>query len=156
MKLRRFEATLALPRPAGMLLEFFADPRNAERMTPPFLNFSFAGAPPERIVRGVTIEYRLRIYRVAVRWITLVEAYEPPSRFAYVQLKGPYALWRHTVACEAIGPRDTRVRDMVEYAMPLGPAGAIAHAVFAGRAIRRVFDFRAAELSRMFSGAAES
>lgn len=52
MKLRRFEATLTLPRPAGVLLEFFADPRNVERVTPPFLHFSFAGAPPERIVRG--------------------------------------------------------------------------------------------------------
>ena len=150
MKLRHFDTCVTLEQPACILFDFLADPHNLERVTPTFLRFEFAGAPPANIEKGATIDYRLRIYGVAVRWITLVEVYEPPSRFTYIQLKGPYAFWRHTMRCESITDGGTAVRDIVDYAMPYGPIGAIAHALLIGRGLRQVFGFRAAELHGIF------
>ena len=40
------------------------------------------------------------------------------------------------------------MRDVVRYALPLGPLGDLAHALFVGRDVRRIFDHRAEALRR--------
>ena len=57
------------------------------------------------------------------------------------QLRGPYRLWHHTHEF-APHPDGTLIRDCVRYALPLGPIGAVAHAVLVRRDLARVFDYR--------------
>jgi ligand-binding SRPBCC domain-containing protein len=64
------------------------------------------------------------------------------------QESGPYAVWRHTHLFEADGDA-TVVRDLVEYVEPLGPLGRVAHALFVGRALERIFDFRRDAIARL-------
>ena len=45
--------------------------------------------------------------------------------------------------------RDTVVRDHVDYALPLGPFGAVAHAAFVERDLARIFDYRRAAVARL-------
>jgi ligand-binding SRPBCC domain-containing protein len=112
---------------------FFGDPRNLERITPPWLHFRILEAPDE-LGAGSLLHYRLRLFGVPVGWRTRIEAWEPPRRFVDVQLRGPYRLWEHMHELEAVAG-GTLIRDRVRYRAPL-------HAPV-GRVLRAIFDYRA-------------
>jgi ligand-binding SRPBCC domain-containing protein len=98
-------------------------------------------ADPIAMRPGTLIEYRLRLHRLPVNWLTRIETWLPGRRFEDRQVRGPYRLWHHRHTFE---PCDggTRVRDLVRYAMPLGPLGRLAHAAVVRRDLERIFDFR--------------
>ena len=56
-------------------------------------------------------------------------------------MRGPYRLWHHTHTFEPDGD-GTLMRDVVRYALPLGPLGELAHALLVRRDLDRIFDFR--------------
>ena len=66
------------------------------------------------------------------------------------QLKGPYSLWRHTHTFEEV-EGGTRMTDHVEYAVPLGPLGSIARAIFVTRMVEKIFDYRARVIGERFA-----
>ena len=90
---------------------------------------------------GALIEYRLRLHRLPIRWLTRIEEWEPGRRFVGAQVRGPYALWRHTHRFEPDGD-GTRVSDEVRYALPFGPLGELARRGFVERDLERIFDHR--------------
>jgi ligand-binding SRPBCC domain-containing protein len=97
---------------------------------------------------GALIEYRLVLHGLPISWLTRIEAWEPGVRFVDAQLTGPYRLWHHTHEFAPDGAGATLMRDTVRYALPLGPLGEVAHRAFVARDLRRIFDFRAAEVGR--------
>jgi ligand-binding SRPBCC domain-containing protein len=137
-----------LPRTPEDVFPFFADASNLETITPPWLSFSVTTPRPIAMRLGTIIEYRLRLHGLPIRWLTQIEAWEPGVRFVDRQLRGPYALWHHTHEFEATADGGTLMRDTVRYALPLGPAGALAHGLFVRRDLDRIFDFRRAEVAR--------
>jgi ligand-binding SRPBCC domain-containing protein len=90
---------------------------------------------------GALIEYRLTLHALPLRWLTRIEAWEPGRRFADRQVRGPYRLWHHTHTFDA-HERGTVMRDVVRYALPLGPIGRLARAVVVRRDLDRIFDYR--------------
>ena len=92
---------------------------------------------------GALIRYRLRVHRMPVGWLTAIREWDPPRRFVDEQLRGPYALWHHTHTFEALDPSTTLMRDVVRYALPLGPLGELARRLFVARDVEAIFDFRA-------------
>jgi ligand-binding SRPBCC domain-containing protein len=130
---------------------FFADARNLERITPPWLHFRVLTPDPIEMGAGTLIEYRLRLHRIPIDWLTRIERWTPGRGFEDRQLRGPYRLWHHTHSFERCDG-GTRVRDVVRYAMPLGPLGRIAHAVLVRRDLERIFDFRRDAVAAVFPG----
>lgn len=134
-------------RPLDDVFAFFADAGNLELLTPRFLRFRILTPLPITMRAGARIDYALSLFGVPVRWRTLITVWEPGVRFVDVQESGPYAVWRHTHTFEARGA-DTLVRDAVDYALPLGPLGRLAHAVMVQRTLDRIFDFRGEAIRR--------
>jgi ligand-binding SRPBCC domain-containing protein len=135
---------------------FFADARNLEAITPPWLRFHVVTPRPIDMHAGTLIEYRLRLHGLPIRWLTRIEEWVPGERFVDAQVKGPYALWHHTHEFEPTRDGGTLMRDTVRYALPLGPLGEVAHRLFVARDLRRIFDYRRDQLSlapRMFEDA---
>ena len=122
---------------------FFADARNLEVITPPFLRFSVVTPGDIELRTGTLIQYRLRLHGLPVNWLTAIQAWDPPHCFVDVQVSGPYALWHHTHLLEPHA-EGTLMRDVVRYALPLGPLGALAHTAFVRRDVERIFDYRGA------------
>ena len=121
--------------------DFFADPFNLEAITPPWLGFEVATPGPIAMGAGALIEYRLKLHALPLRWLTRIEAWDPGRRFADRQVRGPYRLWHHTHTFDA-HERGTVMRDVVCYALPLGPIGRLARAVVVRRDLDRIFDYR--------------
>jgi ligand-binding SRPBCC domain-containing protein len=141
-KVHLLERTQHLDLPADEAFEFYADARNLERITPPWLGFQLVASGPIEMRAGALIDYRLKLHGLPVRWRTRIDTWEPPVRFVDVQLRGPYALWEHTHTFEPDGENAVVIGDRVRYALPLGPLGRIAHEVLVRRDIERIFDFR--------------
>jgi ligand-binding SRPBCC domain-containing protein len=147
MRLHLLEREQLVARPVDEVFAFFAEARNLEAITPPWLRFSVLTPEPLRLRRGALIEYRLALHRLPLRWVTRIEAWEPGCLFVDRQVRGPYRVWhhRHEFEPHAAG---TVVRDRVRYALPLGVLGAAAHLAFVRRDLRRIFDFRRAAVAR--------
>ena len=131
---------------------FFGDALNLEAITPPLLRFSVITPSPIPMGVGTLIQYRLRLHGIPVSWLTSIQEWEPDRRFVDVQVRGPYSLWHHTHTFEPDRSGGTIMRDHVRYALPLGPAGELAHRVFVRRDLERIFEFRAAAVLRRLGG----
>jgi ligand-binding SRPBCC domain-containing protein len=137
-------------RPRSEVFAFFADAANLERLTPPSLRFSILTPLPIAMRPGAVIQYRLSLFGVPFRWRTVIEAFEPEARFIDVQASGPYAVWRHLH--EFVEVRGgTLIRDRVEYALPLGPLGELAHSLFVRRQLEAIFGYRRGVVERLFA-----
>ncbi|HEU4943228.1 MAG TPA: SRPBCC family protein [Gaiellaceae bacterium] len=139
------ERSQLVPTPLEQTFDFFADPRNLEAITPPWLHFRILDAP-DRLRRGSRLRYSLRLFRIPIRWTTEITAWDPPHGFTDTQLRGPYRVWVHEHRLEDLGT-GTRVMDRVRYRVPLGPAGRAANRLLVRGWLDEIFDFRARRLA---------
>ena len=130
-----------VPLPRPRVFAFFADPRNLEAITPEFLRFRILPPVPLALHVDSRIDYRLSLFGVPFRWRTRIEDWQDDERFVDVQERGPYALWHHTHSFGDV-EGGTQVSDRVEYALPLGVLGEVAHPILVGRTLARIFDHR--------------
>jgi ligand-binding SRPBCC domain-containing protein len=141
--------TQRIPRPREAVFAFFADASNLEEITPPFLRFRILTPAPVEMRTGARIDYALSLFGIPLRWRSRITAWEPGVRFVDEQESGPYASWRHVHEFESDGAA-TLVRDVVDYSLPMGPLGSLAHALFVERTLGRIFDFRREAIRRRF------
>jgi ligand-binding SRPBCC domain-containing protein len=156
MRTYTLERAQLIERPRAETFAFFGDAFNLERITPPFLRFRVLTAPPIKMTEGTLLEYRLALFGIRFYWKTLIERWSEDEFFVDSQLKGPYALWRHTHTFERLTASSTVVRDHVEYRIPFSFAGRVAHTIFVKRVLKRIFDYRARAIVRLLAPAGES
>jgi ligand-binding SRPBCC domain-containing protein len=143
----RFECEQWLPARREDLFRFFSDATNLQAITPPWLHFRIMTAEPITIREGTTIDYRLRLHGVPLRWRSAITKWNPPTQFVDEQLRGPYRRWVHTHSF--VEERDgTTVHDSVEFDIPFAPLVA----PFVKRDIRKIFAFRREILAERFPG----
>lgn len=138
------ERTQLVQRGLDETFAFFADPRNLEAITPPWLHFRILEAP-DRLERGSFLRYRLRLYGIPVRWLTEIESWQPPRGFSDRQLRGPYLLWLHSHRFAPVAA-GTEIYDNVRYRVPGGP---LAPTRLVRRLVDEIFDYRAARLREL-------
>ena len=138
-----------MARPLQEVFEFFAKAENLAELTPPWLHFRILSVSPGPLRQGTLIRYALRWRIFPIRWTTEIAEWEPPHRFVDVQLKGPYSLWRHEHRFKAEG-NGTRILDEVQYRVPLGPLGAIAHKLKVRKDVKSIFAYRHSVIRRLF------
>jgi uncharacterized protein YbjT (DUF2867 family)/ligand-binding SRPBCC domain-containing protein len=155
MTLHTLTASQLVPHPHDEVFAFFAEPGNLARLTPPAMQFEFL-TDDRRMHPGLILDYRLRpLFGVPVRWQTLIDRYDAPRSFHDLQARGPYRAWRHTHTFEAVDG-GTLVRDEVEYELPFGPLGEVAHRLAVRRQLTEIFRFRARAIASIFEPAAAS
>lgn len=128
--------------------DFFADAFNLEAITPPWLRFRITTPRPIAMQEGTTIDYRLRLWGVPVKWQTRIEVWQPPFRFVDMQVRGPYRWWWHEHTLEP-HPQGTLMRDRVEYRAAID---AIVTPLFVRRSVETIFDYRMDAIERIFFG----
>ena len=149
MKLCEIHRQQVVGRPIQEVFAFFSVPENLARVTPPAMAFRVLTPSPVAMRRGTLIDYVVRVAGIPLRWRSLITAFEPPHLFVDEQLRGPYDFWHHTHRFEE-HQGGTLIADHVLYALPLGPLGRLAHALFVRRQLRALFDFRARMIESLF------
>ena len=145
---RVFAASQWVPTPLDETFAFFAEARNLERITPPFLRFRIVTPAPIPMRVGTLIDYRLRLRGIPVRWRTEITAWDPPRSFTDMQVRGPYRKWvhRHDLVEENGG---TRVDDTVTYAVP---GGALVDRLIVRPDLDRIFGYRRSAIRELLGG----
>jgi hypothetical protein len=138
-----------IARPIEDVFAFFADARNLEKITPPWLGFKILSISSGSIEEGTVIRYRLRLHGIPFYWRTEICDWNPPHCFVDEQAKGPYKRWRHTHRFEAHGGR-TKMNDEVQYSLPFGVLGRIVHALKVRADVNRIFDYRRLRIDALF------
>lgn len=151
MKIYVLEREQLVRAPAACVFEFFSNAENLEAITPGFLGFEILTPTPVEMRKDAEITYRLRMAGVPIRWRTRITSWEPGRGFVDEQESGPYALWEHTHRFEETD-RGVLVSDRVRYALPFGPLGRLAHALWVHSALARIFDFRFARVRERLEG----
>jgi ligand-binding SRPBCC domain-containing protein len=148
VNIHRLQREQYVARPLADVFDFFAEAHNLERITPPWLSFTVLTPDPIEMRVGALIDYRLHVHGIPLRWTSRIEDWEPGRSFVDRQLRGPYGLWqhRHTFAEQGQG---TVVGDEVDYAMPFGALGDLAHPLFVRRDLERIFTYRHEAVPRL-------
>ncbi|MEZ5101526.1 MAG: TIGR01777 family oxidoreductase [Thermoleophilia bacterium] len=121
-------------------------PGALERLTPPWERVRVV----ERrggLEDGSEVVLEVRKGPLRRRWVARHRDYEAGRRFVDEQVEGPFARWRHTHEFLPNGGAGSTMRDLVEYALPLGPLGALVGGPIARKTIERMFDHRHAQLA---------
>ena len=140
MRTYTLDCEMLSPAPVEDTFKVFEDPYNLARITPPWLGFRIV-TPDLTMRTGLTIDYELSWIGLPMRWRTLITAYEPPFLFVDEAVRSPYALWRHRHTFRP-ADRGTIVADHIEYALPLGVLGSIAHTLVVRKQLESIFAFR--------------
>ncbi len=152
---QRIDVEQWVPQPPAAVFPFYADVRNLERITPPFLRFRVLGSSDARLREGTLIDYRLSLHGLPVRWRSRIEVWRPDDAFVDRQVRGPYTLWhhRHTFEPHAGG---TLVRDRVNYRLPFGAFGELLAGRLVARDLGRIFDYRRAVIADLYAAPADN
>lgn len=133
---------------------FFSDARNLAKLTPPEFGFELLTPQPDRLHPGLIIRHRMRpLFGVPVIWISEITIVDEPHLFTDEQKSGPFRSWQHEHRFIEISG-GTEVVDTVAYALPFGPLGGAAHALFARRMLERYFDYRRRAVENLFGSMA--
>lgn len=153
MKIYRLSETQVIRAPIERCWDFFSNPKNLALITPEALDFQILGELPAAIYPGLMIEYRVRpVLGLPLVWLTEITHAEAPHYFVDEQRTGPYRLWHHEHFFSAMPDGRTEIRDVVTYALPFGPFGQIAHALFVRRQLQHIFDHRRQAIAKIFPG----
>ncbi|MDP9097455.1 MAG: SRPBCC family protein [Verrucomicrobiota bacterium] len=144
-----FRSELLLPRKREEVFRFFADAGNLETLTPPWLNFHVLTPSPIEMHAGTSIDYRLRVRGLPLKWRSEITAWEPPMRFVDEQRRGPYRKWIHEHRFDEIGD-GTLCTDLVRYSVV---GGALVNRFLVRRDIEKIFAFRTEQLRKLFGEA---
>lgn len=137
--------------PLDEVFAFFSRAENLGVITPPKMAFRILTPRPIDMADGATIDYRIGVGPIPMTWRTRIESWRPPNGFVDSQTKGPYRSWWHSHTFRADGDQ-TVMEDRVYYAPPLGLLGRLAHKLFIGRMLRRIFSYRSQAIQLRFPG----
>lgn len=122
--------------------DFFSDPKNLAKITPPDMGFVIRSGAEMPMFEGQIINYTVKpLLGIPTKWVTKITEVVPKKYFVDEQAKGPYKLWRHKHSFKEV-EGGIEMMDELEYALPFGILGRIAHAVFIRSRLKQIFGYR--------------
>jgi ligand-binding SRPBCC domain-containing protein len=151
MKIFNLKRVQKLPISLEEAWNFFSSPRNLEKITPPHMAFKIVYiSGSDKTYAGQLIRYKVNIFpHIAVDWVTEITHVQEPFYFIDEQRSGPYTLWHHQHRFKEV-EGGVEMTDEVNYAIPLGMIGKLAHWIFVGREVNAIFDHRHRILEEYF------
>jgi ligand-binding SRPBCC domain-containing protein len=152
MKLYHLHRTQFLPITLQDAWQFFSNPKNLAQITPADLLFKilYISREGSTLYPGQLIRYKIKILPgIFTYWVTEIKHVEEPSFFVDEQRYGPYSLWHHQHHFKEVAG-GVEMTDEVNYAIPFGIIGRLAHWIFVGRKVNAIFDYRSSVLEKLF------
>jgi ligand-binding SRPBCC domain-containing protein len=146
--MRNLEFQQFLPLTAEKAWDFFSNPANLNRITPPEMNFIITSMVPERIYPGLIITYKVSpLLGIPVSWVTEITQVKEPLYFVDDQRAGPYAIWHHE---HHFKPVDGGIlmTDKLFYKVPFGILGTLMDSFFIHKKVTGIFAYRTTILER--------
>jgi ligand-binding SRPBCC domain-containing protein len=151
MKVYTLERQTILHTTIDKAWDYFSRPENLNEITPDDMQFRIlTDVSGKKMHAGMIINYRIQPAPfMTFGWTTEISQSVDKRFFVDEQRFGPYAFWHHQHHFEDKGTH-VLMTDIVNYAMPLGILGRIAHAVWVKNKLKGIFDYRTHVIDRIF------
>jgi ligand-binding SRPBCC domain-containing protein len=157
--------------PIERVFALFADPYNLPSLMPAWQRPRIAAAtivpPPPGLLSSpattaaagvgthITLSFRPLLWApLRLSWVAEITEFVWNDHFCDRQMRGPFAYWSHCHRLRAVnrsGIAVTLVADQVDYELPLGALGELAHRLFVRRQIERAFAYRQTRLAELLA-----
>ena len=150
MKLYQLKRKQKLPISINEAWTFFSDPKNLKKITPPEMNFRILSGAERSIYSGQIIQYKVTpLMGITTRWVTEITNVRHKEYFVDEQRYGPYSLWHHKHFLKEI-KGGVEMEDIIDYKIPLGILGQLAHILFVKNKLNKIFKYRENKLVELF------
>ena len=130
--------------------DFFPSPKNLSKITPKHMGFIITNQPSETMFEGQIITYKVSpLLGVKINWMTEITTVKDNEYFIDEQRFGPYSLWHHRHHFYEIDG-GIKMIDEVNYKLPFGFLGSVAHRLFVRKKLKSIFEYREKVLIEMF------
>lgn len=114
------------------------------------MNFKTISGDEKPMFPGQIIQYTVTpLFGIKMKWVTEITHVVDHQYFVDEQRFGPYALWHHKHFFREI-PGGVEMEDIVDYRLPMGLLGRLAHPILVQSKLREIFDYRRAKLVELF------
>lgn len=139
-----------LPISIDKAWDFFSTPENLNEITPDDMGFTITNKPDKKMFPGQIITYKVSpLLGIKLDWMTEISYVKDNDYFVDEQRFGPYALWHHRHSFEIIDG-GVLAKDEVNYKLPFGILGVIAHKLFVKKKLQSIFEYRKVKLEQLF------
>jgi ligand-binding SRPBCC domain-containing protein len=150
LKIYQIKTKQKLPISSKEAWQFLSNPNNLAEITPKYMNFKILSGADRPIFAGQIIQYKVTpVLGIALKWVTEITHVKENEYFVDEQRFGPYSLWHHKHFIKEING-GIEMEDIVDYKIPFGILGQIAHPLFVKNKLRQIFKFREKKLIKLF------
>ncbi|WP_222983983.1 SRPBCC family protein [Flagellimonas meishanensis] len=150
MRLYQLRATQILPISKKEAWDFLSSPKNLKTITPDHMGFDIISGSDRKMYPGQIIQYRVKPFPFySTKWVTEITHVVEGSYFVDEQRFGPYALWHHKHFLEEVA-QGVKMEDIIDYKLPLGILGQMAHPFLVKSQLRKIFEYREQKLNALF------
>ena len=121
MQLYQLKSKQVFPISKAEAWDFLSDPKNLAVITPQHMGFHILAGADRPMFQGQVIQY----------------------------IVGPYSLWHHKHFLKEI-PEGVEMEDVIDYKLPFGFLGKLAHPILVKKQLKKIFEFRENKLAELF------
>lgn len=150
MKISQIKTKQILPITLYNAWNFFSDPGNLPKITPPWLNLKITSDLPAKMYEGMIITYKVKpVLGIPFNWVTEITYVKEKNFFIDEQRFGPYKFWHHQHIFKEIG-EGIEMEDIVSYALPFDPISRPLDNLIVGKKVKKIFEYRKEVLTKLF------
>lgn len=142
----------AIPISLEQAWDFFSSPLNLAKITPNDMKFAVTSdyTADAKIYAGMIITYKISpMPGIKMKWMTEITHIKEGQYFVDEERFGPFALWHHEHHFKTI-KGGILMNDILHYAIPFGPIGRLANALYVGKQIEKIFAYREKAIKELF------
>ncbi|TRO66318.1 SRPBCC family protein [Christiangramia sabulilitoris] len=150
MKIYTLHSVQKLPITQEEAWNFLSDPANLKTITPDYMGFEIISGADRPMFAGQIIQYLVTpIAGIKTKWVTEITHVKEGEYFVDEQRYGPYSLWHHKHFIKPI-PGGVEMEDIIDYKLPMGILGQLAHPILVKPKLQEIFDYRKQKLTELF------
>ena len=150
MKIYTLHTKQNLPISLEKAWSFVSDPKNLKVITPDYMGFEILSGADRPMFPGQIIQYNVTpIAGINTKWVTEITHVKHLEYFVDEQRFGPYSLWHHKHFLKEI-PGGVEMEDIIDYKLPFGFLGQLAHPMLVKKQLQKIFGFREKKLAELF------
>ena len=148
--MQHFEVVTAVAAPPDQVFAVCLDVESHTRSMADSSERAVGGKTRGELALGDTVTFQARHLGLTWRLKARITSYDRPRSFVDEQESGPFKRWRHAHHFEPDGAGSTIMRDVIDFASPLGPVGGIVDRLLLSRYMPHLIRIRNAYLASTF------
>ena len=150
MKIFTIKTNQSLPISIEDAWDFFSNPNNLPKITPPWLNLKVTSELPDKMYEGMIVTYKVYpVLGIPSNWVTEITTVNEKAFFIDEQRFGPYKFWHHQHHFKETSS-GVEMTDIVNYALPFDPFSRPLNNILVGKKVEGIFEFRKEVLNDLF------